>query len=107
MSQPNQFDQVSVVKKANIYFDGKCVSHTIHLPDGTQKTLGVIMPSSLRFETRAPERMELVAGECRVKLADEADFTVYRSGQSFYVPGNSYFDIQTEEPIHYVCHFDG
>jgi uncharacterized protein YaiE (UPF0345 family) len=67
----SQYDNVSVVKKANVYFDGKCVSHTVVLADGTKKTVGVILPSSLTFNTGAPEIMEGVGGSCRVKLKGE------------------------------------
>ena len=101
----SQFDQVSVVKKANVYFDGKCVSHTVLLADGTRKSVGVILPSKLTFGTGAPEIMELLEGRCRVKLAGETEFKEYAGGQSFDAPGNSSFDIETLETLHYVCHF--
>ena len=101
----SQFDSVSVVKKANVYFDGKCVSHTVVLADGTKKTVGVILPSSLTFNTGAPEIMECVGGSCRVKLAGESEWKTYGDGQSFNVPGNSSFEIACDEPYHYVCHF--
>lgn len=101
----SQFDNVSVVKKANVYFDGKCVSHTVLLADGTRKSVGVILPSKLTFGTGAPEIMELLEGRCRVKLAGESEFKEYQGGQSFDAPGNSSFDIETLETLHYVCHF--
>ena len=102
----SQFDNVSVVSKANVYFDGKCVSHSITLADGTKKSVGVILPSTLTFNTGAPEIMETVAGVCRVKLAGESEWASYGTGQSFKVPGNSSFDIEVAgEPYHYVCHF--
>jgi hypothetical protein len=101
-----QYDQVSVIKKANVYFDGKCVSHTVQFADGTKKSVGVILPSTLTFNTGAPEIMETVAGACRVRLAGESEWTRYGAGQSFKVPGNSSFDIEVSgEPYHYVCHF--
>ena len=34
----SKFDNVSVVKKANVYFDGKCVSHTVNFADGSRKS---------------------------------------------------------------------
>jgi uncharacterized protein YaiE (UPF0345 family) len=106
MISMSQFDNVSVVSKANVYFDGKCISHSIQLADGTKKSLGVIMPSTLTFNTGAPEVMECVAGTCRVKLAGEIDWTTYGAGQSFSVPGSSSFEIEVSgEPFHYVCHF--
>ena len=103
----SQFDNVSVVKKANVYFDGKCVSHTVVLADGTRKTVGVILPASLTFNTGAPEVMEGVGGSCRVRLAGQAGWTAYGEGQSFDVPGNSSFEISVAEgdAYHYVCHF--
>lgn len=101
----SQFDQVSVIKKANVYFDGQCVSHTVCFPDGSRKTLGVIFPSQLRFSTDRPERMEINAGVCRVRLAGAAEWTTYRAGESFEVPGQSHFDIETLELLDYVCHF--
>ncbi len=101
----SQFDNVSVVKKSNIYFDGKCVSHTILFQDGTLKTIGVIFPSSLEFNTGAPEIMEVVAGVCQVRLKGEDDWKEYSAGASFSIPGNSSFEIETTETMDYVCHF--
>ena len=102
----SQFNNVSVVSKANVYFDGKCVSHSITLADGVKKSVGVILPSTLTFNTGAPEVMESVAGSCRVKLAGESEWKTYTAGQSFNVPANSSFDIEVSgEPYHYVCHF--
>ncbi len=102
----SQFDNISVYKKANVYFEGKCVSHTIEFSDGSKKSVGVIMPSTLTFKTASPEVMETVAGTCRVRLHGESEWHSYGEGQSFSVPGNSGFDIEvTSEPYHYVCHF--
>ena len=101
----SQIDQVSVVTRANVYFDGKCVSHTVLTSDGKRKSVGVILPSKLTFNTAAPEVMELVEGRCRVQRAGETEAREYRGGQSFEVGANSSFDIETLEPLHYVCHF--
>ncbi|MCU0970445.1 MAG: pyrimidine/purine nucleoside phosphorylase [Gammaproteobacteria bacterium] len=101
----SQFDNVSVVKQANVYFDGKCVSHTVLFTDGSRKTIGVIFPSTLAFRTAAPEVMELLDGRCRVRLAGQSEWNPYAAGQSFGVPADSSFDIETLETLHYVCHF--
>lgn len=101
----SQFDNVSVVKQANIYFDGQCVSHTVLFPDGTKKTLGVIFPGQLTFNTGAPEIVEISSGVCKVRLAGESDWKTYTAGERFSVPGNSAFDIETLETLDYVCHF--
>lgn len=100
-----QFDNVSVIKKANLYFDGKCVSHNVVFADGTKKSVGVIFPSTLVFNTGAPEIMELNAGKCRIRLKGESEWKTYEGGQSFNVPGDSSFDIETIETVDYVCHF--
>lgn len=99
------FDGVTVITQANVYFDGKCVSHGIQLADGTKKSVGVILPATLTFNTGAPEIMEGVAGSCRVRLKGEADWKTYGAGESFDVPGNSSFEIACDAPYHYVCHF--
>lgn len=101
----SQFDNVSIIKQANVYFDGKCVSHAIILADGTKKSVGVILPAKLVFNTGAPEIMEGVAGSCRVKLAGSDEVKEYKAGESFSVPGNSSFEIEVTEAYHYVCHF--
>ncbi len=99
-----KFNNVSVVKKSNVYFDGKCVSHTVHFPSGERKSVGVIFPSKLTFKTGEPELMEIIAGSCRVTLAG-AEPRVYRAGESFKVGANSSFDIEALETLDYVCHF--
>ena len=102
----SQFDNVSVAKKANVYFDGKCVSHTVVQADGAKKSVGVILPSTLTFNTGVPEIMECVSGTCRVRLKGQSEWKAYGAGQSFNAPANSSFDIEVAgEPYHYVCHF--
>jgi uncharacterized protein YaiE (UPF0345 family) len=98
-------ENVSVSKKANVYFDGKCVSHTVMQADGSRTSVGVIFPSTLRFTTNAPETMEIVGGSCRVLQHGSDDWNTYGAGQSFDVPGNSPFDIETTEMLEYVCYF--
>lgn len=90
---------------ANTYFDGKCVSHSITLADGSTISAGVIFPASLTFNTGAPERMQLLQGKCRVRMAGSEDWRDYAGGQSFDVAGDSSFDIEVSEDLHYICHF--
>ena len=97
---------ITVTTQANVYFDGKCISHSIAYPDGTKKSVGVILPSSLTFNTGAPEIMECVAGSCDYKLAGSEVWVKSSAGEKFSVPGNSTFDIRVTEPYHYICHFD-
>ncbi len=96
----------TIKTQANVYFDGKCVSHSIELPDGTKKSVGVILPATLTFNTGAPEIMETVAGACSVKLPGSSDWQRFGPGEQFNVPGNASFEIKVEgEPYHYICHF--
>ncbi len=101
-----QFDNVSVKKAANVYFDGKCISHTVLFADGSHKTVGVIFPSTLVFKTGAPETMEINSGTCKIRLAGESNWKTYASGQAFDIPGNSQFEIETITMLDYVCHFN-
>ena len=98
------FTQVSVAKKANVFFDGKCVSHTVTLEDGTRKSVGVILPSTLRFDLTTREVMEVVDGTAYVSENGAPEET-YTAGQSWTVDAGGYFIVRTEAPLHYVCHF--
>ncbi len=106
MSQNKRFEGVGVDAVANVYFGGKCVSHSLTLADGTRKSVGVVLPSQLTFGTAAPEIMECVAGSCRVKLPGADGWQTVSAGESFSVPGDSRFDIDVAgEPFHYICHY--
>jgi len=106
MSLPVQFSGVTVHTKANVYFDGKVVSHTVLLPDGAKKTLGLIYPGSYHFGTGAPERMEIVAGSCRVTLDGQTAVKEYAAGTFFDVPGKSGFTIEVSAGLcEYICSF--
>ena len=103
-----QFDGATVNTQANVYFDGKCVSHGITLADGSKKSVGVILPATLTFNTGAPEVMECVAGSCEYKLPGSDTWVKSGAGESFSVPGNTRFEIRVAdggEPYHYICHF--
>lgn len=105
MPAPNRFEKVTLVCKANIYFDGRVVSHTIFMPDGRKKTVGVMFPGTYTFNTAEPERMEITAGACRARHAG-GDWTAYGEGASFDVPGGASFDIAVDDGIaQYICTF--
>lgn len=101
-----QFENVTVVAKANVYFDGKVVSHTVCFPDGSKKTIGLIYPGAYTFNTGAPERMEIIAGDCRARNAGEKDWTQYTAGTAFSVPGNSSFEIAVDSITEYICSYE-
>ena len=102
-----EFKNVTAVAKANVYFEGKVVSHTILQGDGAKKTLGLIYPGEFHFGTDAPERMDIVAGACRVRLDGSTEWKDYGAGTFFKVPGKSGFDITVASGIaEYVCSFE-
>jgi hypothetical protein len=108
MPAPKEFTHVTAVTKANVYFEGKVVSHSILFPDGSKKTLGLIYPGEYHFGTDKAERMEIVAGNCSVKLDGNTDRTNFTAGQFFDVPAKSGFDIAVAGGIcEYVCSFIG
>lgn len=106
-SAPLSFANVEVLAKANVYFEGKVVSHTVVFADGSKKTLGLIYPGSFHFGTQAPERMQIVAGACRARLDGQTEWKPYAAGSDFRVPGNSGFTIAVESDItEYICSFE-
>ena len=102
-----QFDNVSVVCKANVYFDGKVVSHSVLFPGWAKKTVGLIYPGTYHFGTDAAERMDVIAGACSVRLDGTAEWKSYETGTAFNVPAKSGFDITVEAGImEYICSFE-
>ena len=100
-----EFKNVTAHAEANVYFDGKVISHTIITESGERKTLGVMLPGTYHFGTEAAELMEIVAGESSHSL-DGTDETITTSaGSSFSVGANSGFDITIKEPTSYVCSY--
>lgn len=103
---PTEFKNVTAVTKANIYFDGKVVSHLIIFADQSKKTLGLIYPGEFHFGTDKAERMEIIAGQCLVKFDGQSGVQTYCAGQMFEVPAKSGFDIGVKSGIcEYICSF--
>jgi uncharacterized protein YaiE (UPF0345 family) len=106
MSDVQNLTVTKVDAKANVYFDGKVVSHSLYDKAGKKFTLGLIYPGSYKFNTGAPESMVITAGPCRVVHASGA-LRPYEAGQEFCVPGNSAFTITVENGIcEYICYFE-
>jgi uncharacterized protein YaiE (UPF0345 family) len=102
----NEFSGVTVLTKANVYFEGKVVSHSVLFPDGGKKTIGLIYPGAFHFGTNAAERMEIIAGTCRVKLDGASVWNDFGPGRMFEVPAKSGFDIEVSGGIcEYICSF--
>lgn len=102
----SSFPNVTVDAKANVYFDGRVVSHTIHFADNTKKTLGLIYPGEFYFGTAAAERMEIIAGACEVVIDGSTEAKIFEAGSSFDVAADSGFTIKVDEGIcEYICSF--
>ncbi|WAC21863.1 pyrimidine/purine nucleoside phosphorylase [Luteolibacter sp. SL250] len=100
------FTNVTVDTKANIYFDGRVISHNVHFQDGSRKTIGLIYPGVYHFGTAAPELMEIIAGESKVVLDGTDETLEISAGTSFEVPGKSGFTITVADGIcEYICSF--
>ena len=99
------FDDVSVVIEANIYFDGKVTSRTILFPDGTKKTLGILLPGEYHFNTEAPEHMLITQGTAEYRLNENDEWKKVSDGAEFNIPGDSSFDIRAIEVTDYCCSF--
>ena len=105
-SLTKEISGVTAVPKANVYFDGKVVSHSLYLHDGTKLTLGIIYPGRFHFNTDQAEAMEIVAGECSVKLDGQTKTVNYLAGQFFELPGKSGFEIEVKSGLcEYICTF--
>jgi uncharacterized protein YaiE (UPF0345 family) len=101
-----EFPNVTAVAKANVYFEGRVVSHTILSADGSKRTLGLIYPGTYHFGTAAAELMQVVDGSCSVVLDGTEAESSYASGTEFRVPANSGFTITVNDGIcQYVCSF--
>ncbi len=103
----SQFDNVSVVKQANVYFDGKVTSRTVLFPNGSRQTLGIMLPGDYQFGTEQNERIEILAGALEVKLPGANQWRSIRAGDVFEVPAKTKFDLKVTAVTDYCCaYFD-
>ena len=96
---------ISMIKEANIYFDGKVASRAIILSDGTKQTLGVMQPGEYTFETNEAEIMEMMSGELEIRLPGETEFRTLTTPETFNVPANSSFDLKIKTVTDYCCSY--
>lgn len=101
----NDFSNVTVAKKANVYFDGKVTSRTITFGDGSVKTLGIMLPGEYEFGTQKAEHMEITSGELSVQLPGIDDWVAMASGQTFNVPANAKFRLKVAVVTDYCCSY--
>lgn len=100
-----EFNNVKIIKKANVYFDGKVTSRTVYFPGGERKTLGFMLPGEYEFNTGAEELMEVIGGEMDIMLKGEAAYATYGEGTSFTVPAQSSFKIIVKAYADYCCSY--
>ncbi len=101
----SSFNNVTVIKEANIYFDGKVTSRTLEFADGSKKTLGIMMPGDYEFGTDDNELMEIQAGEMAVLLPGETGWQTFTKGDSFKVPKDSSFKLKVKTATDYCCSY--
>lgn len=101
----SEFNHVTIVKKANIYFDGNVTSRTVLFADGTKKTLGIMLPGEYEFGTAAAEVMEILAGELTVLLPGETEWKTFTANTTFQVPANSSFRLKVTKVTDYCCSY--
>ena len=100
-----KLENISMIKEANVYFDGNVNSRTIYLPDGSRQTLGVMQPGEYTFDTNEAEIMEMMSGDLEVKLPGESEFKKLNTPESFNVPANSSFDVKVKTVTDYCCSY--
>lgn len=103
----SEFSNVTVVKKANIYFDGGVVSHTVLFADGSKKTLGGMQPGEYEFSTGDAEVMEILSGELEWQMKGEKAWKKVVGGESFDIPANATFIMVVKKVSDYCCSFIG
>lgn len=101
----SQFTNVTVSKKANVYFNGGVTSRTVVFEDGSKKTLGLMLPGSYEFTTDTVEIMEITAGNLLVLLPGETEWKPYEGGMQFEVPAHATFKMDVKSITDYVCSF--
>lgn len=101
----SEFNNVSIIKKANVYYDGNVSSRTVKFADGSSKTLGFMLPGEYAFNTADKELMEILDGKLMVLLPDSTDWKTINAGESFHVPANCHFKVKIQSATDYCCSF--
>ncbi|GAB6154008.1 pyrimidine/purine nucleoside phosphorylase [Desulfosporosinus burensis] len=100
-----QFEKVTIVKKANIYFEGKVTSRTVLFENGEKKTLGIMLPGEYEFGTSDKELMEIIEGNLEVQLPESSEWCTFKGGDLFEVAANSKFKLIIKETTDYCCSY--
>lgn len=101
----SEFKNVTITKKANVYFDGKVTSRSVLFADGSKKTLGIMLPGEYEFNTADKEIMEIISGDLDVSIADAQGWKTIQGGEAFEVPAQSKFSLKVKSLTDYCCSF--
>lgn len=101
----SQFNNATIVKAANIYYEGNVTSRTVLLEDGQKVTLGIMLPGSYEFGTDGPEIMEILSGDLSVLLPGEQEWRQIQGSATFHVPGDSSFKLEIRTVTDYCCSY--
>ena len=101
----SEFKNVTITKKANVYFDGKVTSYSVIFPDDSRKTLGVMLPGEYEFNTADKEIIEIISGDLEISLPDEDVWKTVQGGESFEVPAQSKFGVKVKVITDYCCSY--
>jgi uncharacterized protein YaiE (UPF0345 family) len=101
----SEFKNVTVTKKANVYFDGKVTSRSVLFSDGSKKTLGIMLPGEYEFNTADKEIMEIISGDLEVLITDAQGWKTIKGGEQFEVPAQSKFSLKVKGLTDYCCSF--
>mgnify|MGYP003675291734 CR=1 FL=1 len=96
----SMLQQVSVAKKANVYFNGKVISRSVVLADGSKQTFGVVLPGEYEFSTAQGEIMQVISGKFDVLLPGKTEWVAYAE-----VAPNVSFSIRTDQISEYCCQY--
>lgn len=101
----SEFKNVTVIKQASIYFDGKVTSRSVIFSDGSRKTLGIMLPGKYEFNTADKEIMEILSGNLEVLITDTEGWKTIKSGDVFEVPAKSKFSLNVTSLTDYCCSY--
>ena len=99
------FENITIKKAVNSYFDGKVTSRTITFADGEIKSLGVMLPGEYEFATADKEIMEIYSGELTVKLPGSDTWETITGDMRFEVPANTTFQVKVTVITDYCCSY--
>jgi purine/pyrimidine-nucleoside phosphorylase len=99
-----KFQNVTAVKEANIYYDGKVTSRTLEFSNGSIKSLGIMLPGEYTFSTNDKEIMEMLSGDLEVRLPNE-EWKTLQTPETFEVDANVSFDLKIKTVTDYCCSY--